>query len=58
MKIPLFNTPIEKMVISKGMLAGFGLLILGGYIMSTGSQEFGFAIILNGLGLLGIRDKL
>jgi len=58
MKIPLFNTPIEKMVISKGMIAGFGLIALGGYVMSGGNQEFGFAIILNGLGLLGIRDKL
>ena len=58
MKIPLFNTPLEKIVFSKGMVAGFGLVALGGYIMNTGNQEFGFAIILNGLGLLGIRDKL
>ncbi len=58
MKVLLFNTPIEKILISKGMIAGLGLLVLGGYIMSTGNQEFGFAIILNGLGLLGIRDKL
>lgn len=58
MNIPLFNMPIEKMVVSKGMVAGLGLLALGGYIMVNGNQEFGFAIILNGLGLLGIRDKL
>lgn len=55
MKIPLFNTPIEKIVFSKGMIAGFGLIALGGYIMTGGNQEFGFAIILNDLGLLGIR---
>lgn len=58
MKLPLFNTPIEKIVISKGMVAGFGLIALGGYVMNGGNLEFGFAIILNGLGLLGIRDKL
>ena len=57
MKIPLFNTPLEKIVVSKGMLAGIGLLALGVYVMQT-NQEFGYGIILNGLAILGIRDKM
>lgn len=57
MKLPLFNTPLEKIVVSKGMIAGMGLVVLGIYVMQT-SPEFGYGIILNGLAVLGIRDKL
>ena len=46
MKIPLFNTPLEKMVLSKGMISGIGLVVLGFYVMQT-NQEFGYGIILN-----------
>ncbi len=57
MKIPLFNTPLEKIIVSKGMIAGIGLLALGVYVMQT-NPEFGYGIILNGLAILGIRDKM
>ncbi len=57
MKIPLFNTPLEKIIISKGMIAGIGLIVLGIYVMRSNS-EFGYGIILNGLAVLGIRDKI
>ncbi len=57
MKIPLFNTPLEKMILSKGMISGIGLIVLGFYVMQT-NQEFGYGIVLNGLAVLGIRDKM
>jgi len=57
MKLPLFNTPLEKIIVSKGMIAGIGLVVLGIYVMQSNS-EFGYGILLNGLAVLGIRDKL
>jgi hypothetical protein len=56
MKVLGFNTPAEKMVKSKAMLAGIGLVAFGGYLMYQGNNEFGYAMVLNGFGYLGIRD--
>lgn len=57
MKLPLFKTPLEKIILSKGMIAGIGLVALGIYVMQT-NTEFGYGILLNGMAVLGIRDKL
>jgi hypothetical protein len=56
MKIPMFNMTPMQIFKSKSMLAGLGLVFLGGYMIKTGSAEFGFGIIMNGLGIMGIRD--
>lgn len=52
MKIPLFNTPAEKIIQSKAMLAGQGLIVLGLYVMKN-NAEIGYGIILNGLAIVG-----
>ncbi len=56
MKIPMFKKTIGEMFKSKAMLSGLGLVALGGYMMSQGNNEFGLGIIMNGLGIMGIRD--
>jgi len=57
-KIPGFKTDAKGMVTSKAMLAGIGLVVFGSYLIYKGSQEFGYAMVLNGFGYLGIRDKM
>lgn len=52
----MIKMPVNKQIKSKGMLAGYGLIAFGGYLIYTGSQEFGYAMLLNGLGLIGVRD--
>ena len=47
---------IKDQVKSKGMWAGYGLVVFGAYLIYSGSQDFGYAMLLNGLGFLGIRD--
>ena len=56
MNIPGFKTDAKGIVTSKAMWAGIGLVIFGGYLMYKGNQEFGYAMILNGFGYLGVRD--
>lgn len=58
MNIPGFRTSAEDMATSKAMLAGIGLVGFGAYLVYNGSQEFGYAMLLNGLGYLGVRDKM
>lgn len=56
MKVPGFKKPADEIIKSKAMIAGIGLVAFGGYMIYTGSQEFGYAMLLNGFGYLGIRD--
>ncbi len=56
MKIPMFNKTVGEMLQSKAMISGIGLVALGGYMISQGNNEFGIGIIMNGLGIMGIRD--
>ncbi len=56
MKIPGFKMPAGDIIVSKAMLAGLGLVAFGAYLIYAGSQEFGYAMLLNGLGYLGVRD--
>ena len=58
MKIPGFKTDLGDMVISKGMIAGGGLVAFGVYLILKDSQDFGYAMLLNGFGLMGIRDNM
>ena len=58
MKLPGFKTDLGDMVLSKAMIAGMGLVGFGGYLIYAGSQEFGYAMLLNGFGYLGIRDNM
>jgi len=58
MKIPGFKTDLGDMVLSKAMLAGIGLVGFGAYLIYVGSQESGYAMLLNGFGYLGIRDNM
>ncbi len=58
MKLPGFKTDLKEMIVSKAMLAGIGLVGFGAYLIYAGSQEFGYAMLLNGFGYLGIRDKM
>ena len=52
----MFKKTINEILQSKAMLAGIGLIGLGGYMISQGDNQFGFGIIMNGLGIMGIRD--
>jgi len=56
MKIIGFKTDLGDMVISKGFIAGAGLVGFGIYLIVKDSQDFGYAMLLNGFGLMGIRD--
>jgi len=56
MNIPGFKMPVGDIIVSKAMLAGLGLVGFGAYLIYAGSQEFGYAMLLNGLGYLGVRD--
>ena len=58
MKVIGFKTELKDMVVSKGMIAGFGLIGFGAYLIYSGSQDFGYVMLLNGLGYLGIRDNM
>jgi len=52
----MFNRPVNEVLKSKGMIAGLGLVGFGAYLIYKGNQDFGYAMLLNGLGILGIRD--
>lgn len=56
MNIPGFKMPAEKIVVSKGMLAGIGCIVFGGYLILKNHHEFGWAMCLYGFSVLGIRD--
>ena len=56
MNIPFFKMTAEEQATSKGMLAGWGCVAFGGYLMLNGSQEFGWGAMLYGFSVLGIRD--
>ena len=52
----MIKMPVKDQIKSKAMIAGYGLVIFGGYLIYSGSQEFGYAMLLNGLGYIGVRD--
>ena len=52
------KTPINKQIKSKGMIAGWGLLGFGIYLIIDGKSNEGFQSIGLGLGILGIRDAI
>ncbi len=56
MKVPMFKMSAKEIATSKAMVAGFGLIGLGVYMITQGMQEFGYGVILNGFGYIGIRD--
>ncbi len=58
MKIPFFQSTVKEIITSKAMLAGLGLVALGAYLIFKGSEQFGYAMLLNGFGYLGIRDAI
>lgn len=58
MKIPGFQSSSKEIITSKAMLAGIGLVAFGAYLIYKGSQEFGYAMLLNGFGYLGVRDAI
>ncbi len=49
--------PAEKILVSKGMLSGLGLIGFGAYLVVDGSQDFGFGMMMAGFGMMGIRDS-
>lgn len=50
---------VKNSMKSKGMLAGYGLIALGVYLIVAKNQtEFGMMSITNGLGIIGIRDAI
>ena len=49
---------VKQSLTSKGMLSGYGMVILGGYLIYKGQFELGIAQITTGLGILGIRDAV
>lgn len=56
---PLKNMTVKESMTSKAMLAGYALCLFGGYLAIMEKQfEYGGAMVLNGLGLLGLRDRL
>jgi len=56
MNIPFFKMTAEEQAKSKAMLAGWGCLGFGGYLMLNSMPEFGWAAIIYGFSVLGIRD--
>lgn len=52
----MIKMPVKDQVKSKGMIAGYGLIAFGGYLIYSGSHDFGYAMLLNGFGMIGIRD--
>jgi len=53
----MIKTPIKEAVKSKGILAGIGLMVLGGYVVVEQKDVTGGMTVVGiGLGILGIRD--
>jgi len=53
----MIKTPLSKAVKSKGMIAGFGLIGLGVYIILSQKDITGGMTVMGvGLGIAGIRD--
>jgi len=52
------KTPIKKQIKSKGMIAGYGLILFGGYLVYTGKSNEGFQSMGIGLGIIGLRDAV
>ena len=49
--------PVKHQVTSKGMIAGWGLMLLGVYVVVAQKDVIGGGSIFGlGLGILGIRD--
>ena len=51
------NMTAKESLKSKGMLAGYGLMGLGVYMIFDGQNEFGMGLIMTGLGIMGLRDS-
>lgn len=56
MNIPFFKMSAADQAKSKAMIAGWGCIGFGTYLILTGSQDFGWGVILYGFSVLGIRD--
>jgi len=55
----VFRTPVREQIRSKGFLAGWGLIGLGVFLMVERAEYgSGIQVLLFGLGILGLRDKL
>ena len=52
----MIKMPIKNQMKSKGMLAGYGLIALGIYLISEKNLDLGISQIMTGLGIMGIRD--
>lgn len=52
------KTPIKDQVKSKGMVAGWGLILFGGYLIFSEKSTEGFQSIGIGLGIIGVRDAV
>ena len=54
----MIKMPLNKQLTSKAMIAGWGLMILGVYVVIAQKDVVGGGSIFGlGLGILGIRDK-
>ena len=52
------QTPVKAQIKSKGMIAGWGLIGFGVYLIIDGKSNEGFQSIGLGLGIVGIRDAI
>ena len=52
----MIKMPIKEQAKSKGMWAGWGLVIFGFYLIIEDKSTEGFQSLGLGLGILGIRD--
>lgn len=52
----LKSMTVGQSLTSKGMLAGYGLVALGAFLVWQKQYEFGVGVVMNGLGIMGIRD--
>jgi hypothetical protein len=52
------KTPVKNQIKSKGMIAGYGLIGFGVYLIIDGKSTEGFQSIGLGLGIIGIRDAV
>lgn len=52
------KTPIKNQIKSKGMIAGWGMVAFGIYLIIDGKSNEGFQSIGLGFGIVGIRDAV
>ena len=54
----LKSMTIKESLFSKGMIGGYAMIALGGYLVYKGQFELGVAQVTTGLGIIGIRDAV